>query len=143
MQTIYFDHAATTPLDGRVLAAMQPYLTEQYGNADSRYFLGRRAALAVLSARDNISSLIGGSGGNLRQIVSAILEKNPKARIVATAISLESMAEMTHCMKGFSFAEREVVSISVARDRKAGGYHLMMGQNPITIFTMAAGGERV
>lgn len=86
---------------------------------------------------------IGGSGGNLRQIVSAILEKNPKARIVATAISLESMAELTHCMKGFSFAEREVVSISVARDRKAGGYHLMMGQNPITIFTMAAGGERV
>lgn len=60
-----FDHAATTPLDGRVLAAMQPYLTEQYGNADSRYFLGRRAALAVLSERDNISSLIGGSGGNL------------------------------------------------------------------------------
>lgn len=65
MNEIYLDNAATTPLDGRVLAAMQPYLTNEFGNADSRYAAGRRAALAVLSARDKISSLIGGRGGNL------------------------------------------------------------------------------
>ncbi len=32
---IYLDHHATTPLDLRVLEAMQPYLTEEFGNASS------------------------------------------------------------------------------------------------------------
>lgn len=85
---------------------------------------------------------IGGSGGNLRQILTLILEKNPHARIVATAISLESIGELTDCMKAFSFAETEVVSMSVARARKAGAYHLMTGQNPIYLFTMHSGGDR-
>ena len=86
---------------------------------------------------------IGGSGGNLRGILDLILRKNPHARIVATAISLESIGELTDCMKAFPFTETEVVSMSVARDRKAGAYHLMTGQNPIYIFTMQCGGEPV
>ena len=85
---------------------------------------------------------IGGSSGNLRGILDLVLRKNPGARIVATAISLESIGELTDCMKAFSFAETEVVSMSVARARKAGAYHLMTGQNPIYLFTMHSGGDR-
>ncbi len=65
MRNIYLDHAATTPLDGKVLQAMMPYLTTAYGNADSRYALGRQAAAAVQSARDCARDLTGGSGGEL------------------------------------------------------------------------------
>lgn len=82
---------------------------------------------------------IGGSAGNMRQILDEILGKNPNARIVATAVTLESIGELTQCMKDIPFASTEVVSMSVARDRKAGPYHLMMGQNPIFIFTMQGG----
>ena len=82
---------------------------------------------------------IGGSAGNMRQILEEILGKNPNARIVATAVTLESIAELTQCMKAIPFAFTEVVSMTVARDRKAGPYHLMMGQNPIFIFTMQGG----
>lgn len=85
---------------------------------------------------------IGGSSGNLRRILTLVLEKNPHARIVATAISLESIGELTDCMRAFPFTETEAVSLSVARDRKAGAYHLMTGQNPIYIFTMHSGGDR-
>lgn len=85
---------------------------------------------------------IGGSSGKMRQILKLILEKNPHVRIVATAISLESITELTDCMKAFPFTETEVVSMSVARDRKAGAYHLMTGQNPIYIFTMQCAGEK-
>ena len=82
---------------------------------------------------------IGGSGGNMKEILETVLEKNPNARIVATAVTLESVAELTRCLGELSFGQTEVVSLSVARDRKAGHYHLMIGQNPIYIFTMQGG----
>lgn len=83
---------------------------------------------------------IGGSSGNMREILTLLLAKNPAVRIVATAISLESVAELTACMKEFPFAETEVVSMTIAQSRTAGAYHLMTGQNPIYIFTMQAAG---
>ncbi len=81
---------------------------------------------------------IGGSGGSMREIIELALAKNPFVRIVATAISLESVAELTECLKEYSFTDREAVSLTVARGRKAGPYHLMTGQNPIYIFTFQA-----
>ena len=84
-------------------------------------------------------AFIGGSCGNMKEIISLLLKKNPDVRIVATAIALESVAELTSCMKLFAFEESEVISMSVARNRKAGNYNLMTGQNPIYIFTMQGG----
>lgn len=81
-------------------------------------------------------AFIGGSSGNMKEIFSLLLRKNPQIRIVATAISLESIGELTSCMKSFPFSETEVISMSIAKDKKAGAYHLMTGQNPIYIFTM-------
>ena len=62
--------------------------------------------------------------------------ENPHVRIVATAVSLESIAELTACMKDLAFTEAEAVSVQIARGKKAGPYHLMTGQNPVYIFTM-------
>lgn len=56
---IYFDHAATTPLDKAVLEKMTPYLTEIYGNPSSQHAFGRRAANAVQAARDTIAAILG------------------------------------------------------------------------------------
>ncbi len=57
-QRIYFDHAATTPLDRRAFEKMTPYFIENFGNADSPHALGRKAMGAVDSARDTIAELI-------------------------------------------------------------------------------------
>ncbi|MBR1497294.1 MAG: precorrin-6y C5,15-methyltransferase (decarboxylating) subunit CbiE, partial [Oscillospiraceae bacterium] len=83
---------------------------------------------------------LGGTGGRAREIIALVLEKNPAARIVAAAVTLETAAELTACLRAFHFAETEAVSLTVARDRKAGPYHLMRGQNPVYLFTMAGGG---
>jgi len=55
---IYLDHAATTPVDPRVVEAMLPYWTERYGNPSSIYRLGREAAKALNGARETIAKLL-------------------------------------------------------------------------------------
>ena len=92
-------------------------------------------ACEELPAPDRV--FIGGSSGSLRGIIGLALSKNPHARIVATAISLESAAELTECMREFEASE--CVMLQCARSRAAGAYSLMQGQNPIWIFTMQNG----
>lgn len=59
MKTVYFDHAATTPLDDRVLEAMMPYLKDNYGNANSAHHLGQKSKSVVEDAREKVAELIG------------------------------------------------------------------------------------
>jgi len=59
MNSTYFDYAATTPVDERVLEAMLPYFAEHYGNANSLYATGRDAYRTVEGAREQVAKLIG------------------------------------------------------------------------------------
>src|SRR5258708_25738839 len=52
------DHAATTPMDARVLAAMQPYFSELFGNPSSIYRLGRRSLEALDAAHETVAHLL-------------------------------------------------------------------------------------
>jgi cysteine desulfurase len=58
MRRIYFDNAATTPLDARVAAAMRPYLDQDWGNPSSLHEEGRRARQAVEHARSQVAELL-------------------------------------------------------------------------------------
>jgi len=58
MKRIYFDNAATTPLDKEVLEAMMPYLTEKFGNPSSVYSYGRESRMAVENARKMVAKLL-------------------------------------------------------------------------------------
>ncbi len=57
-RTVYLDHAATTPVDPRVVEAMLPYWTEWYGNASSIYELGRQAHRALDQARQTVADIL-------------------------------------------------------------------------------------
>jgi cysteine desulfurase len=56
---MYVDHAATTPVRAEVLAAMLPYFAQEWGNPSSLYGPGRRAAQAVLRARETLADIFG------------------------------------------------------------------------------------
>ncbi len=59
-RSIYMDMQATTPVDPRVLDAMLPFYTEQFGNPHSRtHHFGWESEAAVEKARENVASLIG------------------------------------------------------------------------------------
>lgn len=55
---MYVDHAATTPVRPEVLAAMLPFLSDEWGNPSSLYGPGRRAAQAVNRARDTLADIL-------------------------------------------------------------------------------------
>ena len=100
---IYFDNHATSPLDPRVLDAMMPFLTNQFGNAASRnHAFGWAAEEAVEKSRKQIASLI---GANSKEIVftSGATESNN--------LAIKGVAEM--------YAERGNHIITAATEHKA------------------------
>ena len=57
--TIYLDHAATTPCDPEAVAAMLPYFSERFGNPSSVYGLGQEARAALDRARSTVAAVLG------------------------------------------------------------------------------------
>ena len=64
-ETIYLDHAATTPLDPVVIDAMLPYLRDRFGNPSSIYGLGQESKAAIDRARRSVASVLNCSASEL------------------------------------------------------------------------------
>lgn len=77
---------------------------------------------------------IGGSSGKIEDIYSVIYEKNSNAVITVTAITIETLYKSKEAFKKYDI-EPEIVCINSAKSKKAGPYHMMMGNNPVYIIT--------
>ncbi|MBR2742515.1 MAG: precorrin-6A reductase [Clostridia bacterium] len=84
---------------------------------------------------------IGGSLGRIRDIIELSLRKNPDVSITATAVSLETVSELSAIIKEFGFSYSEAVCVNVSRAKTAGAHTLMAAENPVYIFTMNKKGE--
>ncbi|WP_310603327.1 precorrin-6Y C5,15-methyltransferase (decarboxylating) subunit CbiT [Anaerosporobacter sp.] len=78
---------------------------------------------------------LGGTTGNLEDIVHTIWKKNPNTRIVLNAIALETVAQAVEFEKKHPEILSEVIQLQVSKARTLGNYHMMTGQNPIYIIT--------
>jgi len=58
-EIVYLDHAATTPVDARVVEAMLPYLSASFGNPSSLYSLARSTRQALDGARGQVATVLG------------------------------------------------------------------------------------
>lgn len=84
---------------------------------------------------------IGGSSGSLFPILETVLLKNPRARIVINCITLETLSEAIKAFKRLPVTDLDVVNVSVGKAKKAGSYHLMMGENPVFILSCTGNPE--
>ncbi|MDO4344280.1 MAG: precorrin-6A reductase [Eubacteriales bacterium] len=82
---------------------------------------------------------IGGSSGNLKEIMEAVLEKNPAVRIVVNCIALETAAEAIDCLRTLPVTDTDIVCVTVGKAKEAGAYHMMMGQNPVYVISCSGG----
>lgn len=105
---IYADNAATTAVSKRVLEAMLPYMTEQFGNPSSIYKLGRDAEKAITIAREKIADAVGcspseifftsgGSEADNWAIRSAVLRMGAKGKKHIITTNVEHHAVLHTC----------------------------------------------
>ena len=94
-------------------------------------------ALAGLPAPDRV--FVGGSSGTMKEIISAAVKANPQVRLCATAVTLETVAELLDCLRAFDVENADIVQVSVARADAIGAYHLMRAENPVYLVTVDFG----
>lgn len=131
MKRIYFDYAASTPVNKEVLKAMRPYFNKVYANAAATHWFGQQASAAVFEARQKIAKALNcdykeivftGSATEannlaLRGIISNFkiqISKKQKPRIITSVIEHESVLETCKDLEERGLAE--VIYIPVTKD---------------------------
>jgi cysteine desulfurase len=126
-RTIYLDHAATTALDARVLDAMLPYFTTEYGNASSIYTLGRHAMQAIDGAREQVAEILncrpteisfmgcGSESDNLAIKGIAFTSQKKGNHIVTTPIEHHAVLHTCQYLERFGFKTTYVPVDTYAR----------------------------
>lgn len=111
MKEVYLDYAATSPLDSKVLEAMMPYFSEDFGNPSSFHTLGKVAKDAMDGAREDVARILGAraleiiftSGGtesdNLAIMGTARANQEKGKHIITSAVEHQAVLETLHYLE--------------------------------------------
>jgi precorrin-6Y C5,15-methyltransferase (decarboxylating) len=86
-------------------------------------------------------AFIGGSSGNLKEIMALLLKKNPQVKMVINCITLETVSEALEAIRTLELTQTDIVQIGASRSKSVGRYHMMMGENPIYVITCRKDGS--
>lgn len=118
-----------------------PLAVELLGRNKERFGLENLEIVAG-EALENIKGMpapdcvfVGGSGGDLCEMLDVIYAKNSGCRVVINAITVETLAEVAAYYKNKADYSLEIVNVFVARGKHLGSYNLMMAQNPVYVMT--------
>jgi len=123
---IYLDHQATTPVDPRVIQAMQPYLADCFANPSATtHVSGIKARQAVENARKQIALAIGAptndiiftsgatESNNLAILGTIEANKSKRNRVITVSTEHKSVLETTKQLRSRGY---EVISVGVGKD---------------------------
>jgi len=86
-------------------------------------------------------AFIGGSMGNMDNILGGLLSLNPNIRIVANAITLQTLNQTMTGFERYGVADVEIICVNIAKSKKSGSYDMMVAQNPVYIISGGGGGH--
>lgn len=150
-EMIYLDHAATTPLSHHALQAMTPYFTEEFGNPSAVYGPGRKARLAMDSARETVAAAFGAhpdeiyftSGGTESDnwVVRSVgrFDRN-RNRIVTTAVEHHAMLRSVEAMQDAGY-ETVFLGVDEACHVSPASLREAIHDNTVLVSVMAANNE--
>lgn len=128
--------------EGRVYAVETNQEALQLVKENTEKFLLQNIEIVQGAAPEALKDLpaphkvfIGGSKGNMEEIIKVVSEKNPKVKVVINAIALETLSTSLEVLKKYNFTDIQVVQMSVAKAEKVGPYNMMKGQNPVFIIS--------
>lgn len=106
-QPKYWDYAATSPVDQRVLDAMLPYFVDFFWNASSNHIYGRKAKAAIEQARNSVANLINsdakevfftsGATESINWAIKGFVEANPEKGNHIITVKTEHKAVLNTC----------------------------------------------
>lgn len=118
MAHVYFDHNATTALDGRVLEAMFPWMHAQSGNPTSRHVYGRSAREAVEHARAQVAEACGAYSSQViftangteanNFAIKGMAQHRPATQILTSAIEHPCVTRPALSMQKFDYISRQI-----------------------------------
>lgn len=93
---IYLDHAAATPVDQAVLAAMQPYFSDQFYNPSATYLAAKQVRHDIEAARASVAATLGvrpreivftaGASEANNLAIHGVMQRYPEAKVLVSAI---------------------------------------------------------
>jgi cysteine desulfurase len=118
MSHVYFDHNATTQIDGRVLEAMLPWMSAQSGNPSSRHQFGRAAREAVAQAREQVARACGAQASQVVFTASGTEANNlaikgladyvPQGQVLSSAVEHPCVTRSAMAMRALGHTSNSI-----------------------------------
>lgn len=107
---------------------------------DNITVLKTKAPEGLMDLKMATHAFIGGSGGNMKEIIETLYQINPGMRIVINAVSIETLCEIKEIILAYPVCDTEFVQLQVSRVKELGAYHMMQAENPIFVCAFNFGG---
>lgn len=141
--------AATYLKKGKVFAVERKFEAVELIKQNIEKFGIKNLEIIHGTAPDDLSikkfdrMFVGGSGGNLEEIIKYFIKYgDEKSIIVINAIALETLSKVQNIFEKYKIKNAKIVNISVSRGKKIGGYTMMYGENPIYIISGEKGEDK-
>ena len=138
---------ALQALEGHVYAIEKNPVAVELLRANKRKFCADNLTVVEGLAPEALEDLpvpthafIGGSSGNLKELLELLLARNPQIRVVINAITLETVCEALEALKALNFKDEDIAAVTAAKSKVVGRYHMMMGQNPVYVIAASGNG---